>query len=501
MGKLFDTMTKGFAIMRDFFEHTSLHGFRYIAEEERHRIERLLWTVLCLLSWIGSGMLFRASYTAFQENSVSYGVERMILGENTSCPSVSVCEYENVDVLYDRANELYGEDHDNNLDEVLRELTFFKGYAYYLKNVCNKDGIECPRGNFAGLARKVRTSCEGMFIECRLNGVEFDCCKHFMPIETELGTCFSFSERNEMKLKDKGEPDWFNTMVSSEHVKLPQLIVEFNPNVTFKVYLHSAYDVPYFNTLSSDIINPVINEAKFAYITIAGTENPPEVRELSVYQRKCRFHDENNLESADFYSYSACVVDCRRRAQMELCNCTSHFMPKTKTEEHCDYDGIICLDKYYGYLSSPKGKYGGNNDLVCDCVSGCEDIDFNVVHLTQKDLPDFLFGRDVTSVQIKLLRHPNEKYRRIVVRGFLDLVVSIGGAAGLFLGASLLTILEVTYYFLFRAHLSEQQDRTVHNPKQDEERPSDNDIKPQVAGNAILPLDHRSNNDTQNGKL
>ncbi|CAB0006012.1 unnamed protein product [Nesidiocoris tenuis] len=354
-------------IMRNFFEHTSLHGFRFIAEEERHSVERFLWTILCLISWIWSAVFFEASYTAFQENAVSYGVETMFLETNTSLPSLSVCEDEDPDFLNQRANELYGKDHDRNLEEVLGELAYFKGSAYYLKSVCKSNDIDCPKRNFSELARKV--------------------------------------------------------------------------------YLHSEYEVPYMNHPSSDILRPDPTQLKLYHITISGIENDPGVRQLSFYQRKCRFPDENDLKSADFYSYSSCIVDCRRRAQMELCNCTSHFTPKSKPEEHCDYDGILCLDAHYRYLSVPR-----ENGLECNCLLGCADTEFDVAVTIEHELtPDMIAVHDQADISIELLRFPSERYRRIVVRGMLDLVVSIGGAAGLFVGASLLTILEVTYYFLFRA--------------------------------------------------
>lgn len=46
---------------------------------------------------------------------------------------------------------------------------------------------------------------------------------------------------------------------------------------------------------------------------------------------------------------------------------------------------------------------------------------------------------------------PTNQYRRQALRTNLDVIVSIGGILGLFLGASLLSAIEFIYYFTIRA--------------------------------------------------
>lgn len=56
-----------------------------------------------------------------------------------------------------------------------------------------------------------------------------------------------------------------------------------------------------------------------------------------------------------------------------------------------------------------------------------------------------------TYVNIEYLTWPIIKYKREVLFGWVDLLVSFGGIAGLFLGFSLLSGVEVIYYFTLRA--------------------------------------------------
>lgn len=54
-------------------------------------------------------------------------------------------------------------------------------------------------------------------------------------------------------------------------------------------------------------------------------------------------------------------------------------------------------------------------------------------------------------MNIEYLTWPIIRYKREVLFGWVDLLVSFGGIAGLFLGFSLLSGVELVYYFTLRA--------------------------------------------------
>lgn len=54
-------------------------------------------------------------------------------------------------------------------------------------------------------------------------------------------------------------------------------------------------------------------------------------------------------------------------------------------------------------------------------------------------------------INIEYLTWPIIRYKREVLFGWVDLLVSFGGIAGLFLGFSLLSGVEIIYYFTMRA--------------------------------------------------
>lgn len=53
------------------------------------------------------------------------------------------------------------------------------------------------------------------------------------------------------------------------------------------------------------------------------------MKDVAIENRKCRYVDENYLDVYEYYSYSACLVQCRKDAHFKTCNCTHHLMPNT----------------------------------------------------------------------------------------------------------------------------------------------------------------------------
>lgn len=53
-----------------------------------------------------------------------------------------------------------------------------------------------------------------------------------------------------------------------------------------------------------------------------------QVKDTSIHQRKCLFSSDLQLDAYRHYSYSACDVQCRQKAQLKVCNCNHHLMPE-----------------------------------------------------------------------------------------------------------------------------------------------------------------------------
>ena len=98
-----------------------------------------------------------------------------------------------------------------------------------------------------------------------------------------------------------------------------------------QVYIHSTSDVPNLNPQQTDVITvkSKLKTEHEIYLVVHETENENGVRKVEAKKRNCNFPWEGNAGYYSHYSYSACIVGCRRRAEMALCNCTRHLLPYT----------------------------------------------------------------------------------------------------------------------------------------------------------------------------
>ncbi|XP_037903312.1 sodium channel protein Nach [Hermetia illucens] len=446
-------------LVKEYMLNSTLHGAKFIADDDNSPAERIFWLICVVASWIASGMLISASLDAFRNNAISFVVESSYRDWKTNFPAIVVCESKNMDRIQEIAEELWGVDHDFSLEEVLSEIAYFRGESYHTVHECggNDPAENCIQGNFSQFAKMVRSECKDTISECFWNDKPFDCCKYFQIMETELGICYAL---NSIQAKNGNGPK-FN-MYSDKYTGPASLRMEILTEA--HIYTLGEEDVPNLVTPKSDILSVGPYVAYTRLISIKNIENDEGTREVSIAQRNCRFSDENDLDVHRYYSYSACSVQCRKDKQMAMCGCISHLIPNTPESIHCNMTGLQCLNDHYEDLSVVVASWShanGRKGLVCDCLPSCTEVDISVVH----DIRDNIYGhqRPISKVEIGLVALPTERYKRNVVRGKLDLVVSMGGTTGLFVGASLLSFVEILYYFTIRPY------GTMFATKQDEE--------------------------------
>ncbi|XP_049873455.1 pickpocket protein 28-like [Pectinophora gossypiella] len=432
----------------------------------------IFWSVLVALSWYGSSLLIAAQYRAFQNNPISFVVETTYKDWNTHFPSVAICENDNTKRIEEISDGLWGPDHDFNMEEVLKEMAYFKGITYYTSEFCGLENPlpDCIKSNISYYATLVRSPCQDTLANCSWNEETFDCCKYFRPLDTELGTCFAI---NTIQGRDKNPPKY--PMISNKTTG-PGAI-KFNVLVTANVYVLNEEEVPTLTTIGSDVLTVGPEVFHRRYITIRNVENDYGARLIAPRKRKCRYSDENSLQVYHHYSYTACTVQCRKDAQLRLCNCTNYFMPNVPERLKCDVEGIICLNDHVQELSVLKARWSSRPGLYCDCLPSCTEAEISIM----KDFK-VTTGENFATVQIELSMLPSERYRRNVVRGVLDLVVSTGGTCGLFLGVSILSFVELLYILLVRpfCDIYSQRDDDPWHRKFGTRRLQDNNFAPNL---------------------
>ncbi|XP_066249583.1 sodium channel protein Nach-like [Euwallacea similis] len=212
-----------------------------------------------------------------------------------------------------------------------------------------------------------------------------------------------------------------------------------------RVYFHAPEDVPFINAESNYMKDIAIGESYEVIFNVVEIVNDNKVIQVPIHKRKCRYPWEvpASLKVHKFYSYSTCLVQCHADNHLKLCNCTHHHMPYYNKQGYCNIDGLRCLSDNVETLNRLHSRGSSKPGLDCDCYPSCTEPEYNVV-LSQR------VYNESSGFKIKLHSLPTSRFKRVVVKDNLDLVVSIGGAAGLFIGASLQTILEIIYLLYIR---------------------------------------------------
>lgn len=93
-----------------------------------------------------------------------------------------------------------------------------------------------------------------------------------------------------------------------------------------KVFIINEEDIPHmllttlqFNQQHEHTLNEIL-------LSIQNVINDDDVRVIDREYRKCIFPDEPFPTRYKYYSYSTCVTECLKEAQIKLCNCTHHNM-------------------------------------------------------------------------------------------------------------------------------------------------------------------------------
>ncbi|KAG7190655.1 hypothetical protein KM043_006737 [Ampulex compressa] len=164
-----------------------------------------------------------------------------------------------------------------------------------------------------------------------------------------------------------------------------------------------------------------------------------QVKDLSVHQRTCKYPDDKGLKMWPIYSYGMCVRECRMDLIEKHCNCYPHFSRSIGSVPVCNVKQLRCIgeirDKLFLHEKAPT---------FCRCLPNCDTVDYIVEDYVRSIMP--LGGIENVSIFRANIEFPLVKINRAVLFGFIDFLAAVGGAAGLFLGASVLSFAEIMFY-------------------------------------------------------
>ncbi|CAG9772855.1 unnamed protein product [Ceutorhynchus assimilis] len=320
--------------------------------------------------------------------------------------------------------------------------------------VLEKNGYEEIKNIF----KRVSQSCDELIVKCSWDQKPIECNKIFEETFTAQGRCCSFNYLGKDSLKQAKYAIYYG---ASTGLKV-QIMPDFNKRnmagviVSYKCYrdmiielmqisVHNPEDFPG----GDDNMKKVLPLGRINYVQVKALQRKcsKEVKNLSIVHRKCLYSDERKLEYFGGYSYSNCLCLCEAFTAIEKCGCVPYYYDFMYEMDSCNLGDISCLKNISDDLIS-------NN---CNCPAQCEDDYYNFVLASSKFanksklwMLNNTFNYNENSIVLNIFFSSNWQtvWVRDVITSITYLISSFGGVYCLFLGCSIISLVEIFYYFI-----------------------------------------------------
>eukprot|EP00058_Branchiostoma_floridae_P000921 XP_002586409.1 hypothetical protein BRAFLDRAFT_131803 [Branchiostoma floridae] len=268
------------------------------------------------------------------------------------------------------------------------------------------------------------------------------CINNFTHSYTFFGNCYTFNSDKSKKLWQKME-GWGNGLMVFVDIRESEYTENYftggNSEIGLKLLVHDQDEPPMMDTQGI-----ALSPGSHAFISVQRTVYENHVPPWGVCE-------DRQLEYYDTYTLPACYQECRSKHIIANCSCVPFFLPGKAPP--CNPGNIsTCVRAVLGRVVS--------GELKCDCPVPCHLVKYstsvsyagwpnintrNYITKTYGHTKDYMAENGVVfSVFYEQLSY--QKIRELKAMDGGQLASNIGGMMGLFIGASLLTILEVWEY-------------------------------------------------------
>ncbi|XP_045765854.1 sodium channel protein Nach-like [Maniola jurtina] len=420
-----------------FLETSSIHGLNHLVAVGRHPCEIFLWFTMVFLSVFGTVYLSWSTWARYQSSPTVVSMERDMYSWNTTFPCVTLCPEEKLDpTRLDTYLESLHEDDKENFKKFIKTLanTTFENFNTVpeYKGIDPDDYLELLLNLSALFKPTLVTSTSGFDLQ-------------IIPTITEMGLCYTINSKvaiyNTPEYRKANRWDVVKSNTSfNVHPLDGEVFSQVNITHSYFAYIHGPYEAP-------DITAQHYHSPEFLYMTLyvhtIAVYTSPEAARLTLAQRGCRFHYENNLKHNPVYSYNFCRTECRIQLSLKYCQCIPYFYRKIDDEKICNVKGLHCLHKHKDIILGLRDQDG--KKVNCSCPPLCNDVNYII---SMHSLQGWAIG--TTTLQWGMVAYPRMRFKRDIIFGFTDVLVAVGGMAGLFLGCSVLSFAEIIYFFTLR---------------------------------------------------
>jgi acid-sensing ion channel, other len=221
-------------------------------------------------------------------------------------------------------------------------------------------------------------------------------------------------------------------------------------------------NLPYFLVHRPDLLPTFLQRNDFIELKFGNdieVEVTPEIiktdrslAKLDPELRECYFDNERSLRFFRTYTQKNCEIECFTNYTIQRCGCVALDQPYNDAKNI-----TLCLDQsvlIHEEHSVPNCQLYQTSKLIsqenfsiernCSCYPTCDSISYHTKYRYTK------INTNETTIAVRLNTDDIVLYRRYQQFTFSDIVSYVGGLLGLFAGISMLSIVELFYFFSLR---------------------------------------------------
>ncbi|XP_053675517.1 pickpocket protein 28-like [Anopheles nili] len=500
-------------VFREYCATSSIHGVRYFDKIERTSCERFWWVLVFLLSMGGCGVMIYKAYVKWNQAPiiVTFSEKTTPVWE-VKFPAVTICPETKVpsaklnftaeinalsDVTLNRTvnEEIVGQ------LKVVAQLCnpIFHSNHYFLNfiNGTREDDVVNMLKNMALPRYKVIGMC--------IYDDQYNKCEEYLKETlTEEGLCYSFNMISESAIFRKSAlhtnhnymENWLefangdmetplHARGAGMHAGFSMYLIESkadidymctvstNHPITFlfsmqgfsqgyKLMLHEANEYPQVSKRNIRI--PLSHEISIA-LKPQMIVTSPSAADYGWEKRQCFFNKERHLQFFQIYNQENCELECLTNLTLVLCGCVRFSMPRANETKVCPLYMWDCmfqarsLFRQHDNASHPEEVLGIFAN--CNCLPACSSVHYDA-EITQSslDVNKFLDANKlrtskandiiITTLEIYFKESHFITSKRSELYGLVDFLANCGGLLGLFMGVSILSLLEICYFIAIR---------------------------------------------------
>ncbi|XP_023671453.2 acid-sensing ion channel 1C isoform X2 [Paramormyrops kingsleyae] len=458
-------------ITQAFVRNTKFHGLRYVFARDRSKARRLFWflaffTCVGLLStWSWNRLHYLLSYPAVTKI-------HMVWARSMSFPAITFCNQNLFRMSRLTKADLYHSGYWLDLLHINHSVnhrtlgTMRDDRKQSLLSLMDFSQYAPPaRFNTTEMVDRLGHQLEDMLLECKFQG-ENCTYRNFTPIYTRYGKCYTFNSGKDgnplLTTLKGGTGNGLEIMLDiqqDEYLPVWGETDETSYEAGIKVQIHSQDEPPFIDQLGFGVA-PGFQ----TFVSCQQQREPSDICDpvhglclwLSLQYLPPPWGDckSTAMDSEFFstYSITACRIDCETRYLVENCNCRMVHMPGTSS---------VCTPEQYKDCADPALDFlveKDNNYCVCEtpCNMTRYGKELSMVKIPSKASAKYLakkfnkteqyIGENILVLDIFFEALNYEKIEQKKAYEVAGLLGDIGGQMGLFIGASVLTILEIFDY-------------------------------------------------------